>query len=203
MKTKKWILAALIFFSFGSTDLSARRSGIYILFEKSSVLGTDYTENKPISHFGMGFITDTNIFRDRVLNYRFTIGLDYFKYGHAEERLMEKDWIVETVEKKYLRFDQNHTLGFGVIRFPKFRLWFGPQFKGTLLFGDETGWGFGLGLLDVGANIYLNEGASLSIECGYHFQTNEFFDNVYQTEYGLETRFFSETSFVFKLSLIY
>lgn len=135
------------------------------------------TEDIPGSYFGGGLLIDTAMAKDRLLSYRLGIGYERTKYDsfHGSSNL-DLDRIVVS-----------NTLGFGLFRHEKVRLWLGPQFRLSFNWGNDNvrtydfdpllGYAqmtseetfgfvrFDLGLA-LGANIHLPGNISLGIEFG-------------------------------------
>lgn len=116
-------------------------------------------------HRDFGFTVDSNLATDRLFNYR-------LEFGRAE-------WEIDDFNNQGLEADidglvMNHDFGFGGLIAPSVRLWFGPEFRVTLLDGELEGvnardidlFGYGFGGA-IGLNVNLPGRLSLSGKAGY------------------------------------
>jgi len=119
-------------------------------------------ENRTLKNFG--FVIDTNVAKDRVFNYRFTMVREE---NNGSGNSVDMKGIVMT-----------HDFGFGVFRNDKVRLWLGPELRavlyddvsatqdGTIFNSSGDTWGYGLGLV-IAANFHVSKVASIGISARY------------------------------------
>jgi hypothetical protein len=97
---------------------SVEAAGYGAYFEYGRAMGEiehfDYDTNK----FGAGFVVDTNVAKNRLFNYRFTLG-----YQHSKREFNNGD------EGDFNGVTMNHAFGFGLYRSPALRLWAGPAIR--------------------------------------------------------------------------
>jgi len=126
--TKKFKFFSLVLLSVPSL-LQAAGVGLYIphTFSKTSTI-TDkpYNSDEQVleikynPQLGIGFVIDTNVGKNELLNYR--LGLEY------------QNEFVDTIDGKECtsdcstqRVNMVHTFGFGIVRNDKVRIWLGPR----------------------------------------------------------------------------
>jgi hypothetical protein len=113
--------------------------------------------------YGGGFVLDTNVARDSLINYRVAAG-----YQHST-RSIEGD------DVKSHGFSLSATCGFGIHRDPRFRVWVGPSVR--LMIDDYYNDGHDLDLLDsniggglqAGVNFHTGDLVSVSMALGYTY----------------------------------
>lgn len=116
-------------------------------------------------HLDLGFSVDSNLATDRLFNYR-------LEFGRAE-------WEVDNFNGRNVGAEldglvMSHNFGFGGLVAQPVRLWFGPEFRMTLLDGELNGvaardidlFGYGFGGA-FGTNINLPGRLTLSAKAGY------------------------------------
>ena len=179
--------------------------GLYAEFEHAwtSIEG-DLTFNSPVkvnrdfddSMGGVGFLYDTNVATDTLINYRVRVGYRAGKRNWnkkrtvtLESRTCQEDPLCESSEFKQdsetvqgLTFNQ--TLGFGLIRRPEYRVWMGPTMRVNVdWYGADTH----LDIVDVsvgggpeiGVNYHLNDRMSATASFSYNFMYfGEYFETV-------------------------
>lgn len=120
----------------------------------------DFDANK----YGVGFVVDTNVAKDRVFNYRFALG-----YQHHEREFDNG------VEGEFNGITMNHAFGFGLYRGRALRVWAGPSIRlsADVLHEDtddlhvvdfSAGGGF-----QVGLNAHTDDRFSLAISFAYQY----------------------------------
>jgi hypothetical protein len=145
---------------------------------------------------GVGFLYDTNVATDTLINYRVRVGYRAGKRNWnkkrtvtLESRTCQEDPLCESSEFKQdsetvqgLTFNQ--TLGFGLIRRPEYRVWMGPTMRVNVdWYGADTH----LDIVDVsvgggpeiGVNYHLNDRMSATASFSYNFMYfGEYFETV-------------------------
>lgn len=135
---------------------------------------------------GVGFLFDSNVAADSLLNYRFRVG-----YRHAnrswdkkqtinvprrtdQEDVLETTTTFESDSQRVQGVTFNQTLGFGLLRRPTYRFWAGPTLRLNV---DWYGVATDLDLVDVsvgggpeiGLNYHLGDTMSVSATFAYHY----------------------------------
>ncbi len=80
----------------------------------------NYSNKSNDTYVGGGILIDTAIARDKLFNYRVTLGMD-----SMTNRFVDGDFSL--TEKGNIRGSLVNTFGFGVYRSDRFRVWLGPQ----------------------------------------------------------------------------
>jgi len=147
--------------------------------------------NLPESNYdsdSFGFVLDTNVAKNKLFNYRFTI--------KDEENSSEVGSI------KYEGIAMTHDFGFGIIRAPHFRLWVGPRINIAIYDEVSIGnvrtsadiFGFAIGPV-LGVNFHLPKVASFSITAGqvrgeyFGDINNSFNNNVFDVDVDYKSNF--------------
>ena len=138
------------------------------------------------SHFGIGFVFDTAVAKNKLFNYRLQIGYEAVEYDiHT---VFNKDTGVDlsgfvtdfTVDVDMIVFD--NSFGFGIVRKENFRLWIGPQLRvgylsghgkltdvvGTVFDLDFDGVVYGFAPV-VGANFHFENNLTFGLDLGYRW----------------------------------
>ncbi len=157
------LTAALLCFGVGT----ARAGGLggYVESEFSTSNINDHGRDRGFDAAmgGLGFIYDGNVAADALLNYRITFGYRLGRRDPDEEKN-------ETVNG--LTLDQ--TLGFGLLRNSRMRVWGGPSIR---LNFDWYGRAGDIDIVDVaigvgprvGVNVHLGDRISLTTSVAYHY----------------------------------
>ncbi|MBT7410262.1 MAG: hypothetical protein HN826_11215 [Methylococcales bacterium] len=188
---KMFLIALLLSFS----NAHAFGVGVYTHFGSESEDGTqdqtdingDITSTQAFSSDndlkGFGFIFDTTLAKDKLLNYRLTVGFENSERNNS-------------TLNGFKGLNMSHTLGFGLIRKEKLRIWAGPEiffsyyssFDGdttadtssSLTVGNVTGtftpdnvsiFGYGVGLK---AGVNLNIGSHITLSATTGFRTGKY-----------------------------
>jgi hypothetical protein len=123
---------------------------------------TTYSDDSQDSFFGFGFILDTAVADDSLLNYRLNLGVEYWTMAFDKE----------DDDLSLTKLVITNTLGFGMMREDSYRIWLGPQLRVAAGGGefDESGdtWDqgeIGIGLA-FGINFHITKFTSLCLEGG-------------------------------------
>jgi len=163
------------------------------------------------SHFGINFVFDSNVARDRVFNYRLNFGIEFFnheyEYDYYDSYYGYYYW--GTASNEGLRIITDHTFGFGILKSRVVRLWLGPTVRVGFVTGDDaSGISLGAGITALGLNFNFGSVFTLGLEAGYMFNADLYFDDViYEEDYYSYYDYGSSTGlnqmFVAKLSIIF
>ena len=187
--------------------------GIFVpaTFGNADFSGYSHEEN----HFGIGFLFDTNVAENHIFHYRLNAGLEFFEHTYPEfvydNTLM---YYVESRTDAYalMRIALDNTFGFAVLRTQVLRLWLGPQVRLGWILGDRSGVTLGAGLTLLGMNFNMGSVFTLSLEAGYRFAGNIYFDTVsdysydgtsWDSEGSINNEAYMKLSFIFRLGDIY
>ncbi len=161
------------------------------------------------SHFGINFVFDSNVAKNRVFNYRLNFGVEFFnheyEYDYYDYYWDYNTWGTGSVEG--IKIVTDHTFGFGIVKTSVVRLWLGPNVRFGFIAADESsGISLGGGLTALGLNFNFGPVFTLGLEAGYLFNVDIFFDDVIYEE----TYYYYESSsaglsnmFVAKLSILF
>jgi hypothetical protein len=163
---------AAIFFVFSSTQAHATGLGL-----AAGIGYEDWQEDEDINYSGdrhlynLGFIFDTAVRRDQLINYRLTL----LRETNDGSRIKMRGW------------SATHDVAFGLVRRENYRFWVGPQVKVTFhnkltlktdeeiatssdaqFYESKLGdvWGFGVGPA-VGINLHLPKTMSFLFTASY------------------------------------
>jgi hypothetical protein len=123
--------------------------------------------------FGFGFVLDTNLARDRLLNYRLTVGYQRTNREYDDVVLGSATLRLGDIDADGFTF--NNVLGFGLSRGPSHRLWIGPAVRlGVDVFDtgsddvDIVDISIGGGAA-IGLNIHSEEHLTVGLTAGYQY----------------------------------
>jgi len=119
-----------------------------------------------VGRFGVGFVFDTAVAKDKLFNYRLNAAIVGVDLELTSDRFPGDNADVDLVG---LALD--NTFGFGVLRSEKVRLWIGPRvrvgfYTGDVEDDDVTAAEFGIGGV-FGANFHVSPVVSLGVETGF------------------------------------
>jgi len=183
MKFFNATLILILFISFDYDYSYSKGMGLFTPIE----MGTSYDEldnglgpkwNSDYKAFGIGFVLDTKVAENALLNYRLNAG---FTLQHSiytgKNPLVSGTFLTNGYNYWWWKLGIDNTLGFGFLRTSFMRLWAGPQLR--------IGFGYGLGTDNdnalfkmqvlvgagpvFGANIHISDRISLCADIGYRF----------------------------------
>ncbi len=157
--------------SFGVSDAMAIGLGGYLGYAGGSTSldvededGVTWDRDADEDMLNIGFVLDTAVSGDSVLNYRLNLG-----YTNVSATT-DEDW-----DYSLDGFQLINTLGIAIVKNKKVRIWAGPQLGFTSLYGgaDDYDWNlefFGLIIGPVvGVNFHVNEKLSVGVDAGYRY----------------------------------
>jgi len=120
-----------------------------------------------VARFGVGFVFDTAVAKDKLFNYRLNAAL----VGVDIE--LTHDLFPDKADVDLVGLALDNTFGFGVLRTEKVRLWIGPRVRVGFYVGDVeeddvTAAEFGIGGA-LGANFHVSPTVSLGVETGFMY----------------------------------
>jgi hypothetical protein len=133
------------------------------------------TANSTDYFYGGGLAIDSNVARNELFGYRFTLGYEQYRM-----KASNSDYTSDPIH----RISMSHTFGFGVARNETVRFWLGPRIGIHYLFirKTDTGWTtqvtektdfIGLdALLALGLNINMGDVATLFFDIGFGYMGN-------------------------------
>jgi hypothetical protein len=132
---KNFIYLLLLFVSIITVNNTAYAVGLGIYGSGGTSLSNwKYDDNKyncgntTDYFYGGGFIVDSAVAKNQLLNYRFSMG--YEQYGSHDPSIHETESSNRTAHK----FDMSHTFGFGLVKSAAIRFWIGPQIGAHCLY---------------------------------------------------------------------
>lgn len=143
---------------------SAEAAGYGVYFDYGRANGEIEHFNYDTDKFGIGFVADTNVAKDRVFNYRFNLG-----YQHSEREFNSGE------EGDFNGLTMNHAFGFGIYRGPALRLWAGPAIRVSADVLHEHLDAFDLvnlsagGGVQLGLNLHASDRLSLAVSFAYQY----------------------------------
>ena len=215
---KKSISLSLSFFTILFFNGTISAVGLGITFPYGFGEGK-YEQNKveDASQIGINFVFDTNVAKKSKLSYRLNLGIEYFNHNYKYKSESWDPYGNYSVtyyhgSQNGLRLVSDHTFCIGIYRSPIVGLWFGPNARLGYFSGDDSAitWGFGLTFL--GLNVNLGRIFTLSLETGYLYNTESYFDDGLHIEYSDDPvgRFYDEYSqtgitkmYVAKISILF
>lgn len=165
MRLAGWVVCSLVILCCFASYAGATGYGFYTSVGSGSADWKDdgFSAKFDTDHIGGGFVMDTEVATNTLLNYQLNIGYDQFtnKVKSSGEKVKLSGLMV------------SNDFGFGIIRTPSFRLWFGPEVmlawqQGSKNSVDYDSFGYGLGPV-VGMNFNLPGTITLALKGGYQF----------------------------------
>ena len=168
----------------GSFDQEFRHWTRINLNEPKSSSTETWQRAPVVTGFSVGFVYDSRVLEDKLVNYRLNVGFNYSK--HTELFTLSSLYFLNPRYRSGLenyydvsRYDCvnygveiDNTIGFGFVRTKTLRLWAGPKLKITSHYSlndNLEGYKEGIGGAPVvGINIHLGEAVSLSADMGYN-----------------------------------
>jgi hypothetical protein len=168
-KTIKTVLLLAFALGFGWSGALASGMGFYGQvgfgssdWEVDGYNGSDVDLDASESMFGLGYLFDTNVARDALINYRVKLGYEYADINF--------DGISSSEATHMLHID--NILGFSPYRTKTLRFWVGPEVRvlyrwgdGSNLTKDLDGIGIGIGPV-MGLNMHMSKNQSFSVSTG-------------------------------------
>ncbi len=135
--------------------------------------------NTTHSAYGIGFVLDTKVADDKLVNYRLNVGFSTQsnKFDGINQRYPNGTYATNGYDYDMYKISFDNTLGFGFVRTNFMRVWAGPQIRlgwgvgsGNSNSNEFTSVQFGLGFAPV-VGINFNIGSMFSIcgDMGYRF----------------------------------
>lgn len=174
---------------------------------KSTLWNTERSNNKfddDMSRITFGFLLDTRVAKQGLINYRLNAALQILTYKDLEKDFTKMVGLV---------FD--NTLGFGVVQTDLIRLYVGPQLRLSYHLGrveytvnynytyvqQMIGAGIGIGP-NVGINFNIGKLITITAETGYRFNYtyNEWKDDFYTNKENIEI---TDSEYFFNLGLLF
>ena len=184
------VLITLVFCFFPYQRAKAFGFGCYTGFNVGS--GSMYHEfadgyrdyNPNVNGFNIGFLMDTKVKENKLINYRLNVGFSYASYGSYLVTHRSSDYTYQYLDvddASYVGVEIDNTIGFGFFKDKSMRLWAGPKFKIRLQRGSGTTrriyenndswtgpWISLGGAPVVGSNFHLSERLSLCADVGFN-----------------------------------
>ena len=226
----KFMLALLVFSFLTLDNASAVSLGAYTGFHVGS--GTWYSSditNDPgydlsISGFQLGFVMDTKVAGDKLINYRLNFGLASSSHSRTYTSLGTYPYFNSSTWDYSFSFtgiELDNTIGFGFFRNKLMRIWAGPKIKLTTQFmgsvssthngktetsseDDAFKFAFG-GAPVVGANFHIAKSISVGADMGYNIlyfvgsESGRTSSSSTSGFYGVESHFFFNACIFFRL----
>ncbi len=168
-KTIKTVLLLAFALGFGWSGALASGMGFYGQvgfgssdWEMDGDNGSDVDRDARESVFGLGYLFDTNVARDALINYRVKLGYEYADINFDD---------ISSSEATHMLHIDN-ILGFSPYRTKTLRFWVGPEVRvlyrwgdGSNLTKDLDGIGIGIGPV-MGLNMHMGKNQSFSVSTG-------------------------------------
>ncbi len=202
MKVKHLVvlLSAGFMFFFGT---SAMAMGVgyslhYGLGENYWLKAATKNLSSRIGNAGLGITMDTNLAKDKLLNYRMDLDI-----GFGVDVYKESSYFFKYDNPPFLAINTVHTLGFGVYRSQIVRVWLGPQISLGGMFGApniyggfnkaHAAWGINGGLGGaLGLNVNIGEIFTIAFTAAVRGE-GVFRNHSYQKYSGYDTFLFYST----------
>ena len=129
-----------------------------------------------VSGSGYGFVFDTNVAKNKIFNYRLSIGVENNEYEldfSPDDEIIPADAFTEDVDINYFVVD--NTFGFAFFKTPAIRIWAGPELKIAYGNGDSDRYDnitmlkLGIGPV-VGLNFNIGKLFTIGVTSGYLFE---------------------------------
>jgi hypothetical protein len=163
--------------------------------------------------YGISIIYDTNVAKNKIFNYRLSLGLEYFrhKYEYHYYRDVDDYYGSYSDTHKGIRIISDHNFSFAVIKNTSFRVWMGPSLRFGFVFEDVSGVTLGLGITAIGLNYNIAKATTLSLETGYLLFLDYYSDDIAYVEYespSIYSQYVSvnrgiNKTFIIKVALIF
>ena len=179
---RKLVLSLLVGFLVAAMSGNAVAAGLGFFGTLEAGTGEDWELEAPngpsnddyeadTGRFGIGFVFDTAVAKDKLFNYRLNAALVGLNVD------LEHDYFLSEGDADLVGLVFDNTFGFGVLRRESVRLWIGPRVRVGFYTGDTddfttsgdndvTAAEFGVGGV-FGANFHVSPTVSLGVETGF------------------------------------